>query len=116
MRPSTHVHASTETSGGPTDTTLADLEALLGRAAGLDLADPAWRELSADARQVTNRLADSARLDRALVVGDADPPVVVTRLLVRSWLRLVSRAAAARAGGAATLRQRGAVSAGRSAR
>lgn len=99
MRPASHTpHLAhlvpdTDVYGGPGagPRVVGDLEVLLARAGVLDLDDPAWTELAADARNVTRHLAEAGRLDAALVVAADDPPVRVARLLVRAWLRVSGR-------------------------
>lgn len=66
------------------------LARLLRAAASTATGDPAWSDLTCDARAVTVALAGTGALPGHLVVGPHDPPALVTRLLVAAWRHATS--------------------------
>jgi hypothetical protein len=75
-------HRAADRAEGPV---ARELAGLLDRAAGLDVAEPVWHELTIDAARVTAELAAAGRIGRHLVAAPTDPPAVVARLLAAAW-------------------------------
>lgn len=61
------------------------LRPLLRTAAELDLEDPRWAAFREEVGRTLARLVTAGHLPLHLAVSGAEPPVVLTRLLVAAW-------------------------------
>ncbi len=69
-----------------TTTAIERLRPLVSAAGSLDTTDvEGWRLLRAAARPVLGVLVSGGRLPRHLVIGPADPPIVIERVLTAAW-------------------------------